>query len=141
MSDRDGDDELKLRRSQIAALRAEVAALKAEVLRLRRAGLDAHNEICQTLGRALGYPRYCDDQENFPGTTDANGVCVGDHVAESIAVEAARAIGELRAQLAALDAAIAAAYRGKKIELLRSTLSTAAIEAIARHRARQGGGA
>ena len=51
--------------------------------------------ICQTLGKALGYPRYCDDQKNFPGATEADGVCVGDHVAESLAEEAARRIKEL----------------------------------------------
>lgn len=48
--------------------------------------------VDQTLGRALGYPRYCDDQKNFPGTTDADGVCTGDHVAETLASEAAKRI-------------------------------------------------
>lgn len=35
-------------------------------------------KVEQILGKALDFPRYCDDQENFPGTTDADGVCVGD---------------------------------------------------------------
>ncbi len=59
-----------------------------------------HN-VCQCLGRALNYPRYADDKENFPGATDADGVCVGEHVAETIAVEAAREIERLRAELLA----------------------------------------
>lgn len=52
--------------------------------------IDGH--ICQTLGAALHYPRYCDDQNSFPGATEADGCCTGDHVAESLAREAARTI-------------------------------------------------
>ena len=48
-----------------------------------------NNEICQILGKALGYPWYKDDQKNFPGAAEEDGVCVGDHVAASIAMEAA----------------------------------------------------
>lgn len=55
----------------------------------------SHEEICQTLGRALNYPAFADDQKNFPGATDEDGVCVGDHVAETLAMEAADKIGEL----------------------------------------------
>jgi hypothetical protein len=58
-----------------------------------------NEEICQTLGKALGYPWYKDDQRNFPGATEANGVCVGDHVAETIACEAAKKIGELMVEV------------------------------------------
>ncbi len=50
------------------------------------------NEVEQTLGKALGYPWYKDDQKNFPGATEKNGVCVGDHVPESILAEASRNI-------------------------------------------------
>jgi hypothetical protein len=52
--------------------------------------------ILQALGKALGYPWYKDDQENFPGATEADGVCTGEHVAESIADEAAMVIERLR---------------------------------------------
>jgi len=48
------------------------------------------NEVEQVLGKALGYPYYYKDQKNFPGSTEADGVCVGDHVPESILAEAAR---------------------------------------------------
>lgn len=57
------------------------------------------HEIKQVLGKALGnYPWYKDDQKNFPGATDADGVCVGEHVAETIAEEAANVIVQLKEQ-------------------------------------------
>jgi uncharacterized protein YdcH (DUF465 family) len=72
----------------------------AEIERLRKACSQVNDEVCQTLGKALGYPFYKDDQKNFPGATEANGVCVGEHVAESLAAEAADEIARLRQQLA-----------------------------------------
>ena len=47
--------------------------------------------IEQTCGQALGYPWYYKDQENFPGATPESGVCIGPHVAATIAAELARA--------------------------------------------------
>jgi hypothetical protein len=44
--------------------------------------------------------RYKDDPKNFPGATEKDGVCVGDHVPESILAEAARKLGELRDAIA-----------------------------------------
>ena len=55
-----------------------------------------NEEICQTLGKVLGYPWFKDDQINFPGATEENGVCVGEHIAETIAAEAADKIVKLR---------------------------------------------
>jgi hypothetical protein len=52
-------------------------------------------DVEQALGRALGYPRFCDDQKNFPGSTDADGVCVGEHTPATVAESAARRIAEL----------------------------------------------
>ncbi len=73
-----------------------VECLRADNDRLRRA-LDATEyAIQQSLGTALGYPRYCDDLVNFPDATPADGVCVGDHVAETLAAEAAREIERMR---------------------------------------------
>ena len=46
-------------------------------------------EIEQILGKALGYPWYKDDQKNFPGATEKDGVCVGEHTAVTLAMEAA----------------------------------------------------
>jgi hypothetical protein len=56
-------------------------------------------EIEQILGKALGYPWFKDDQENFPNATEADGVAVGDHTAWSLAMEAAEKIKELQEQL------------------------------------------
>jgi hypothetical protein len=64
-----------------------------------------NDEICQILGSALGYPRYCDDQKNFPGATEESGVCVGDHVAVTLAMEAARAINRMSLKLEELGLA------------------------------------
>lgn len=63
-----------------------------QLTHIRAGAARANNRIEQILGAALGYPRYCDDPTNFPGATEADGVCVGDHVAESLAEEAARRI-------------------------------------------------
>lgn len=67
----------------------------AELARLKAAMSKSNDEICQSLGKALGYPWFKDDQRNFPGATEENGVCVGEHVAESIADEAAACIREM----------------------------------------------
>ena len=59
---------------------------------LRAACSKSNDEISQVLGKALGYPWFKDDQKIFPGATEANGVCVGAHTAETIADEAAVAL-------------------------------------------------
>lgn len=60
-------------------------------------------EIEQVLGRALGYPRYADDPKNFPGAT-GDEVCVGEHVAVTLAGEVAARVRELEAENAELRA-------------------------------------
>jgi hypothetical protein len=70
-----------------------------EIERLQRAASSQNDDVCQTLGKALGYPWFKDDQENFAGSTETHGVCVGDHVAETLAIEAAREIERLRAEV------------------------------------------
>lgn len=82
-------------RESVARLVVEKAALAAQLATLRAKSIASHEEICQTLGLALGYPRYCDDQINFPGSTEAHGVCVGDQVAETLALQAAERITAL----------------------------------------------
>lgn len=67
--------------------------------RLRTALLEQEDEIQQVLGKAMNYPWYKDDQTNFPGATEDNGVCVGEHVAVSIAMEAAKTIERLKDEL------------------------------------------
>ncbi len=83
----------------IACLRADLATAERDLNRLRALSLAQGHEIEQTLGAALGYPRFCDDQKAFPGATEADGVCVGDHVAETLAEEAAALIARYRAAL------------------------------------------
>jgi hypothetical protein len=70
-----------------------------ELLRLKNALIYQSHQIEQILGRALDYPWYKDDQKNFPGSTEADGVCVGEHVPESIALEAAHKIEELKSKI------------------------------------------
>lgn len=74
---------------------AAAPALAQENRRLREGASKQNDEICQALGKALGYPWFKDDQKNFPGATEMDGVCIGDHVAESMADEAARKVGAL----------------------------------------------
>lgn len=98
--------EIESLTSERDALREKVELLTykhryatAEIDRLQHASYQLHEEVCQTLGKALGYPWLKDDQDNFPGATEADGVCVGEHVAESLAVEAAKEIKRLRQRL------------------------------------------
>lgn len=87
-------------RSLIGELKPALSEAREEIERLRGAFAASNDDICQTLGKALGYPWFKDDQKNFPGATEANGVCVGDHVAESIAAEAANRFDALKADMA-----------------------------------------
>lgn len=68
---------------------------KEENFRLQNAYSKLNDEISQILGKALGYPWFVDDKKNFPDATEEHGVCVGEHVAESLASEAAGKIREL----------------------------------------------
>lgn len=103
----DGRQDERLARTMRAAggehSAAEGAAVKrqrddarAELARLRASMAAENDRICQILGAVLGYPRFCDDQRNFPSATEADGVCVGDHVAMSLASEAARELKRLK---------------------------------------------
>lgn len=88
-----GSDSGKRRIEWVRQLREERDGLRRE-----------QYEVGQILGQALCYPRYADDQENFPGTTDEDGVCVGEHIPATPAQEAAAKIGELTAELAQVRA-------------------------------------
>ena len=83
----------------VDCLRAERDGLRDETVRLRTAWAADNHVVEQALGRVLGYPRYVDDQGAFPSATEADGVCTGDHVPETLAMEAVRAITDLRAKL------------------------------------------
>lgn len=75
----------RLEREAATALEAQAG----EIERLRKVCIQTEHEVQQILGKALGYPWFKDDQRNFPGTTEEHGVCVGDHVAATLATEAA----------------------------------------------------
>lgn len=106
MSNENYEQEIAILRATLADtdrerenLRADLAKVERERDRLRKAAVDQNHQIEQTLGAALGYPRYCDDLETFPEATEADGVCVGDLVAETLAEEAAALIARYRAAL------------------------------------------
>lgn len=71
-----------------AAQRLEEQSEK--IKRLREGFLQQNQEIEQTCGKVLGYSWFRDDQKNFPGATEKDGVCVGEHVAETIVSELAK---------------------------------------------------
>lgn len=67
--------------------------LDKEVTELKRqiGGYQKHMHECEQIaGKALGYPWYKDDQKNFPDATEADGVCVGEHVGDTIVAELAK---------------------------------------------------
>jgi uncharacterized small protein (DUF1192 family) len=92
--------DLRSERLVTSELTKRIAELEQEVERLRAAMASQNDEITQVLGKALGYTWYRDDPANFPAATEADGVCVGEHVAETIASEAASRIAMLQAELA-----------------------------------------
>ena len=62
-------------------------------------------EIEQICGKVLNYPWFKNDQKNFPGSTEVDGVCVGEHIAETIASELARKYTELQERIKRLEEA------------------------------------
>lgn len=66
---------------------------------LQAAAAKSNDEICQTLGKVLGFPWYKNDLDLFPCATEVDGVCVGDHVAETLASNAADRIRHLDSRL------------------------------------------
>ena len=60
----------------------------------------------QIAGQALGYPWFKDDQKNFPGATEADGVCIGEHVAGTIVQELASKRATLQADNECKDSLI-----------------------------------
>ncbi len=77
--------------------------LQQENIRLHKACSDTENEVQQILGKALKYPWFKDDQVNFPGSTEKDGVCVGEQVAATLAMEAAEKITESQARIKELE--------------------------------------
>lgn len=109
-----------------------VAKLKSELAALRLACARENEETCQVLGAALGYPRFCDDQASFPRATESDGVCVGEHVAVTLATEAAGRIGTLAAENAKLRQACEGllAERDRAIDMAISVSNVQRSDAI-----------
>ena len=84
-----------------ASLRLE--QLSEKIKRLREGLLKQNQNIEQTCGKVLGYPWFKDDQKNFPGATEKDGVCVGDHVAETIVSELAKKHAEALSRIKRLE--------------------------------------
>lgn len=93
----------RISETDLSILRAELERLQKEEKRLRWACSKTEDEVQQILGKALGYFWFKDDQKNFPGATVANGVCVGEHVAATLAMEAVSEIQRLRQELATAE--------------------------------------
>jgi hypothetical protein len=77
----------KLAKEIIAKCRQSEAARIKQLELGKKLSMESDNRIEQAIGKVLGYPAYKDDQKNFPNATEADGVCVGDHVAESLVQE------------------------------------------------------
>lgn len=91
-----------------AALVADVALYEDRGERIKRLeyGIAKQNtEIEQTCGKVLDYPWYKNDQKNFPSSTEVDGVCVGEHIAETIASELARKYTGLKQRIKRLEEA------------------------------------
>jgi hypothetical protein len=52
----------------------------------KSACIQMQHEVCQTLGKALGFPMYKDDQVVFPGADDSTGYFTEPHTAETMAL-------------------------------------------------------
>lgn len=83
--------------------------LDKEVIELKREryGYQWHIRECEQIaGKALGYPWYKDDQKNFPGATESDGVCIGEHVGDTIVAELAKRYEEAKEKIVALEGTI-----------------------------------
>jgi len=92
-------------RRQTLTLRARVKELEKDCKQLQEVAQKADEEICQTLGKALGYPWFKDDPKNFPESTEADGVCVGDHCGATLALEMVDRMSELETKIKRLTEA------------------------------------
>ena len=87
-------------------LERELNAANARISHITDGFRREQNDIEQTCGKAIGYPRFCDDPKAFPGSTDADGVCIGDHVAASISAELANKYAEAMERIKRLEEAM-----------------------------------
>lgn len=89
-----GHDMAHVNKNTLHRFVQTVDNLEAALADARRqiAGYQHHLRECEQIaGKALGYPWFKDDQVNFPGATEEAGVCIGDHVGDTIVAELAAA--------------------------------------------------
>jgi hypothetical protein len=98
-----GTLEKAIAKAQLAKVHPELAKLQVEINKVKQIAFQEENEIEQILGKVLGYPWYKDDLKNFPNATEKDGVCVGDGVPVSLAMEASNKIAKLQARIKDLE--------------------------------------
>jgi hypothetical protein len=110
----------------IDRLLAKLAAAEHE-----RDGYACHLRECEQIaGKALGYPWFKDDQKNFPGSTEADGVCIGEHVGDTVVAELASRLTAANEQLAYLQREYQDEASRAEIEAMAKRLDE---QAIAQH--------
>lgn len=105
------EDAMWVSSKKARELERELNTANGELSRLKLAYAKSHEEICQVVGKALGYPWFKDDQKNFPGATEECGVCVGEHVAETIVAELASKYTEANERIKKLELELEKAWR------------------------------
>jgi hypothetical protein len=90
---------LKSMRVATAALLLGLKQKLIDAERLKVRMMHEMHEVEQIAGKALGYPWYKDDQLNFTGATEADGVCIGEHVPVTIVAELAAKLAEFRKEV------------------------------------------
>jgi len=84
-------------------LERELTAANQRIAHLQKSCAAQNEEICQIAGKVLGYPWFKDDPKNFPDADESCGVCVGEHVAETIVEELARKYREAKEMIERLE--------------------------------------
>lgn len=111
----------------------------AQVLSVQLPGYQKHLRACEQIaGKALGYPWFKDDQKHFPGATEEDGVCIGEHVGDTIVEELAQAkiamAEALRSLADSLEINVKALHRGglyvdKMVTVLEQLAKSARVKA------------
>lgn len=108
MSDTPRTDEAQFGTGRVSVyfartLERQLNAANDRIKHLRDGIAKQNQTIEQACGKVLGYPWFKDDQKNFPGSTEKDGVCVGDHLAETIVSELASRYTEALARIKRLE--------------------------------------
>lgn len=91
-------------RDQSDAMIEKRDKLGDELNEMRRKWIKQNETLIQSLAQALGgFPWYKDDQKNFPGATEEDGVCTGELVLEDLVDMAISALFEERAKRKELE--------------------------------------